>query len=66
MDVTNHQPSERELAWARANRAELVERLGQALRHDGRIYPLKGLMLDQRLFANMPYMCGECCPCAAG
>ena len=45
MDVTNHQPSEREGAWARANREELVERLGQAVRRDGRIYPLNGLML---------------------
>lgn len=45
MDVTNHQPSEHEKAWARANRAELVERLGRAMHCDGRIYPLKGLML---------------------
>ena len=45
MDVTNHQPSEREGAWARANREELVERLGRAMRCDGRSYPLNGLML---------------------
>jgi AraC-like DNA-binding protein len=45
MEVTNHQPSEREGAWARANREELVERLGRAMRCDGRIYPLNGLML---------------------
>ena len=45
MDVTNHQPSEREGAWARANREELVERLGRATRRDGRSYPLNGLML---------------------
>ena len=45
MDVTNHQPSARAGAWMRANRAELVERLGRATRRDGRIYPLNGLML---------------------
>jgi AraC-like DNA-binding protein len=45
MDVTNNPPSKRAAQWARSNREELVERLGQALRHDGRIYPLKGLML---------------------
>jgi hypothetical protein len=45
MDVTNHQPSAREGAWVRANREELVERLGRAVRRDGRIYPLNGLML---------------------
>ena len=45
MDVTNHQPSEREEARARASREELVERLGRAMRCDGRIYPLNGLML---------------------
>jgi len=45
MDVTNHQRSAREGAWAQANREELAERLGQATHRDGRIYPLNGLML---------------------
>src|SRR5262245_27264608 len=45
MHVTNHQPSEREGQWARANGEELVERLGRAIRHDGMVNPLNGLML---------------------
>jgi AraC-like DNA-binding protein len=41
----SYQPREREEEWVEANRKELVARLGQAVRRDGRIYPLPGLML---------------------
>jgi hypothetical protein len=45
MDLMNHQPSEREVHRVQANREELVERLARAVRNDGTVDPLAGLML---------------------
>jgi len=45
MNSTNRWPSEREMHRAQANREELVERLGRAIRNDGTAEPLAGLML---------------------
>ncbi|HKV57197.1 MAG TPA: AraC family transcriptional regulator [Ktedonobacteraceae bacterium] len=45
MDVMNHQQAEREAQWMQANREELVERIGRAMRTDGTTQPLKGLHL---------------------
>jgi len=45
MNSTNHQPSEREVHRVQANREELVERLARAIRDDGTLEPLNGLML---------------------
>jgi hypothetical protein len=35
MDVMNHQPAAREAQLLQANREELVERIGRAMREDG-------------------------------
>jgi AraC-like DNA-binding protein len=45
MDSTNRRPSEREAQRVQANREELVERLAQAIRDDGTVEPLNGLLL---------------------
>ncbi len=45
MDVINHQQAAREAEWMLANRKELVERIGQAMRADGTAQPLPGLHL---------------------
>ena len=45
MDVMNHKPSEREAELMQANREELVERIGRAMRQDGTAQPLQGLHL---------------------
>jgi AraC-like DNA-binding protein len=45
MDSTNRQPSEREVQRVQSNREELVERLTRAIRHNGTVDPLAGLML---------------------
>ncbi|GCE06781.1 AraC family transcriptional regulator [Dictyobacter aurantiacus] len=50
MDVMTHRPAERETLRARANREELAERIGRAIREDGSIQPLpgQGLYLARR------------------
>jgi hypothetical protein len=48
MDVMNHQQAEREAQRVQANREELVERIGRAIRADGTVQPLKGLHLSRR------------------
>jgi AraC-type transcriptional regulator N-terminus len=45
MDLMNHQQSEREVNRAQASREELIERIAQAIREDGTVEPLEGLML---------------------
>jgi hypothetical protein len=50
MDVINHQPSEREAEWMHANREELGERIGWAMREDGTTQPLQGLHLYRHSF----------------
>jgi AraC-like DNA-binding protein len=45
MDVMNDQQAEREAQWMQANREELVERIGRAMRTDGTAQPLPGLQL---------------------
>src|SRR6266545_274763 len=45
MDSTNRRPSEREVQKVHANREELVGRLARAIRNDGTVEPLNGLML---------------------
>ncbi len=47
MDLTNSGQSEREVQQAHANREELVERLSRAIRTDGSVEPLPGLMLHR-------------------
>lgn len=49
MDVKEKQPAKREArhGLAQANRDELVERIGRAIREDGKIEPLKGLYLHR-------------------
>ncbi len=48
MNVMIHQQAEREAQWAQANRKELVERIGRAIREDGATQPLQGLHLYRR------------------
>ncbi|MEH2162943.1 MAG: hypothetical protein V7K38_18425 [Nostoc sp.] len=43
----NEQHAKREASRVQANRDELVERISQAIRHDGTIEPLKGLHLHR-------------------
>jgi AraC-like DNA-binding protein len=45
MDVIDHQQAEREAQRVQANREELVERIGRAIREDGTAQPLQGLHL---------------------
>ena len=47
MDAMNHQLAEREAQRTQANREELVERIGQAVREDGVVQPLPGLHLGR-------------------
>ncbi|AFZ60740.1 AraC family transcriptional regulator [Anabaena cylindrica FACHB-243] len=47
MDLMNDQHAKREASRVQANRDELVERISQAIRHDGTIEPLKGLHLHR-------------------
>ncbi len=47
MDSTPVQPSEREIHRAQANRDELAEVIGRAIREDGTVEPLKGLHLNR-------------------
>ena len=48
MDVMIHKPAEREAQLMQANREELVERIGRAMREDGTAQPLQGLHLYRR------------------
>jgi AraC-like DNA-binding protein len=48
MNVMIHQQAEREAKLLQANREELVERIGQAMREDGIAQPLQGLYLYRR------------------
>src|SRR6266508_3890271 len=45
MDATNRWQSEREMQRVQASHEELVERLARAIRDDGTVEPLAGLML---------------------
>ena len=47
MDVMIHQQAEREAQLMQANREELVERIGRAVREDGTTQPLQGLHLSR-------------------
>lgn len=47
MDSKEKQQEKREAQLAQANRDELVERIGQAIREDGRVEPLRGLRLNR-------------------
>jgi AraC-like DNA-binding protein len=47
METPARQPTTREEQRAQANRAELVERIAQAIRHDGLVEPLQGLYLHR-------------------
>ena len=46
-DLINDPQAKREAERAQANRAELTERIAQAIRHDGTIEPLKGLHFNR-------------------
>jgi AraC-like DNA-binding protein len=48
MDVMNNKPAEREAQLMQANREELVERIGRAMREDGTTQPFPGLHLYRR------------------
>jgi len=48
MNVMYHQPAAREAQLLQANREELVERIGRAMREDGIAQPLQGLYLYRR------------------
>jgi AraC-like DNA-binding protein len=47
MNVMIHQQAEREAQWVQANREELVERIGRAMREDGTAQLLQGLHLSR-------------------
>lgn len=46
-DLMNDQQAKREADQAQANRDELKERIAQAIHHDGKIEPLKGLHVNR-------------------
>lgn len=48
MNVMNHQQAEHETQRVQANREELVERIGRAIREDGTVQLLQGLHLSRR------------------
>jgi AraC-type transcriptional regulator N-terminus len=50
MNVRNSQQAEREAKLLQANREELVERIGRAIRQDGTAQPLPGLHLYRHSF----------------
>ena len=54
MSVMIHQQAEREVLRVQANREELVERIGRAVREDGTIQPLSGLYLSRVSFPLKP------------
>ena len=47
MNVMIHQQAEHEAQRMQANREELVERIGRAMREDGTVQPLQGLHLSR-------------------
>src|SRR5437764_14324768 len=54
MDVITQKPPEREAERMQAHREELVERIGQAIREDGTVQPLKGLHLSRSCLPTEP------------
>jgi AraC-like DNA-binding protein len=54
MNLMNQKSSEREAELMQANREELVERIGRAMREDGTVQPLKGLHLNRRSSLRAP------------
>ena len=54
MDVITQKPPTREAERMQANREELVERIGQAIREDGTVQPLKGLHLSRSSLPTEP------------
>jgi len=54
MDAIPYQTVEREAQRVQANREELVERIGRAVREDGTIQPMEGLHLSRSSFPLMP------------
>ncbi len=61
MDMITHKPAEREAQRMQANREELVERIGQAIREDGTVQPLLGLHLFRASLPTEPVH-GACIP----
>ena len=47
MDSMPYQPMERETHWTQANRDELADLIGRAVRDDGTVKPMKGLSLNR-------------------
>ncbi|GHO59706.1 AraC family transcriptional regulator [Ktedonobacter robiniae] len=54
MDVGNHQQAERDAQRVQANREELVERIGRAIREDRAAQPLRGLHLSRSSLSLKP------------
>ena len=54
MDAMNHWTGEREVQRLQANREELVERIGRAIREDGTIQLMNGLYLSRASIPLMP------------
>src|SRR5712691_4792349 len=54
MNVMIHQQAEREAERVQANREELVERIGRAMREDGTVQPLQGLHLSRSSWPLKP------------
>ncbi|WP_201394610.1 AraC family transcriptional regulator [Ktedonobacter sp. SOSP1-85] len=54
MDVRNHQQAEHDAQRVQANREELVERIGRAIRQDGTAQPLRGLHLSRSSLSLKP------------
>jgi AraC-like DNA-binding protein len=61
MNVMIQQPAARETERMQANREELVERIGQAIREDGTVQPLGGLHLFRSSLPTEPVH-GVCTP----
>jgi hypothetical protein len=54
MDLHRLQPGAYEAQHAQASRQELVARIAQAIREDGRVEPLKGLFFNRLSSAAEP------------
>ena len=54
MDIMLDQQVEREAQRMQANREELAERIGQAVREDGTVQPLQGLHLSRSSSPRKP------------
>jgi hypothetical protein len=55
MILINDQQAQREADRAQANRAELAERISQAIGRDGEIEPLKGLHFNRFSVSAKPF-----------